>query len=68
MVVPLRSEGSGITLLKGFMVAPGIMICGFLLSKYIFFTLLFNEAWFNIFNIVVTAPILPVLGFLFVYF
>ena len=68
MVAPLGSEGSRISVLKSFMVYPGIRICGLSLSKYQSFEFLGNESWFNIVNIVVAAPMLPVLGCLVVYF
>ena len=68
MVVPLGSEGSGISVWKGFMVAPVIIICGLPLSKYLSFISLVNSVWLNIVNTVVSAPILPVLGYLVVYF
>ena len=68
MVVPLGYELSGITLLKGFIVALVIRICGLPLSKYTPFTSLCNAALLNIVDAVVAAPIIPVLGCLAVYF
>ena len=68
MVVPLGSEGSGITVLKGFMVTPVIRICGFPLSKYVSFILLVNAAWLNIVDVVVDDPVLHVMGCLVDYF
>ena len=43
MIVPLGSEGSGILVLKFFMVALDIKNCGLPLSKYISFTSLVNS-------------------------
>ena len=68
MVVPLRYKGSDIPVLKGLIVSSVIRVFGSPLSKYLFFTLLGNEAWFNIVDVVVAAPIFPVLGCLVVYF
>ena len=68
MVVPLGSEGSGIPVLKGFMVAPGIRTCGLPSYKCITFTSLGNATWFNIVDVFVAAPILTVIGCLVVYF
>ena len=68
MVVPLRYEGSGIPLLKCFMVAPFIIIYVLPLSKYLPFTSLVNASWLNIVDVIVATPIPPVLGCLVVYF
>ena len=54
--------------MKGFIGATVISICGLLLYKYLLFTLLVNATWLNIFNRVVSDPILPVLGCMIVYF
>ena len=68
MVFTLGYQGSGIPVLKGFMVSQVIRICGLPLSKYISFTLSVNVAWLNIVDVVVSDPVLPVLGCLVVYF
>ena len=57
-----------IPILKGFMVSPVIRIYGLPLYKYISFILLVNAACLNIVNLVVAAPMLPVLGFLLRFF
>ena len=44
------------------------MIHGLPLSKYLSFILFGNQACLNIFNAFVDAPMIPVLGFLVVYF
>ena len=67
VVALLGSEGSGIPLLKAFLVDLVIRICGLPLSKYIYFTLLGNVVWLHIVNLVVSAPILHVMVFLVVY-
>ena len=68
MAFPLGSEGSRIPLLKGFMLDPVIRICGLPLSKYLYLTSLGNSAWLNLVDVVVAAPILPVLGWLVIFF
>ena len=68
VVVPLGSKGSDIPVLKFFMVISVISICGLPLSKYIAFTLLVNEGWFNLVDVVLAAPIFPILGCLVIYF
>ena len=54
--------------LKGLMVYLSIRICGFPLSKYIYFTLFGNSVWLNIVTTVVASPIIPVIGRLVAYF
>ena len=68
MVFPVEYEGSRIKVLKGFIVAPFIRICGLPLSKYLSFTSLGNASWLNIAVGVSANPIIPVLGWLDVYF
>ena len=68
IVFPPGSEGSGIPVLKGFMVVPVIRICGLHLYKYLSFTLLVNAAWLDKVYVVVAAPIIPAMGCLVVYF
>ena len=63
MVIPIISDGSGIPVLKSFMIFPSTIICGLHLSKYISFPLLNNSEWLNIVDVIVSGPILPVLGF-----
>ena len=65
---PVGSEGSGIPVFKGFIVAPVIRICGFPLSKYLSFTSFGNEEYLNIVVVVVAALIIYVLSLLVVYF
>ena len=68
VVFLVGSVGLGIPVLKVCIVAPSISICGLPLSKYLSFTYLGNAAWFYIVVGVVSAPIIPVLGCLVVYF
>ena len=68
MVFPVGYEGSGIPVLKGFMVALVYRIYGLPLSKYPSLTSLGNAAWLNIVDLVVAAPIIPILGCSVVYF
>ena len=63
VVVTLGYKGPGVPELKYFMVDPVIRICGLYLSKYRSFTSLGNVEWLNIVDVVVSYPILPVLGF-----
>ena len=66
MVLTLGYEGSGIPVLKCFILAPVIRICGFPLYKYPYFKSLGNASWLNIVDLVVSAPIITVLGCLIV--
>ena len=68
MVYPVVSAGSEILVLKGFIVAPVISICGFPLYKCLLFTSLVNATWLNMVDGVLADPILPVLGCMVVYF
>ena len=68
MIVTLVLKGSGIPVLKDFMISPVIRKCGLTLSKYVSFTSLGNASWLNIVNVVVADPMIPVLGCLVVYF
>ena len=67
-VFPLVYEGSGIPVLKGFMVSPVIRIYGLTLSKYIYFTSLVNSGWLNIVDVVVASQMIHVMGCLVMYF
>ena len=68
MFVRLVSEGSGVPVLKVFVVASVIRTCGLLLSRYISFAYLGKSNWLNIVDVIVAATILIVLVCLVVNF
>ena len=64
VVFPVGYKGSGIPVLKYFILYPVIRICGLPLSKYLSFTSLVNSACLNIVDVVVsdTIPCTGLLG------
>ena len=68
MVVTIGSEGSGIPVLKVFMLSPFIKMCELPLSKYLYFILLGNTASLNVVYVVLAAPMFSLLDCSIVYF